>query len=389
MKITDIRDASCPIKSDIRNAFISFTEMTVSIVAVETDVVQEGAPVIGYGFSSNGRYAQSAILRERFLPRLDRAEPGELIDGSRDNFDAEKIWLTFMANEKPGGHGDRAHAAGALDMAVWDAIAKIAGQPLWKLLSERYNDGAADTRVMVYPGGGYYYPGKEIEALQAEMRGYREQGYSVLKMKIGGADLQTDVARIEGVIDITGSGGLVAVDANGRFDLETALDYGKALEGYDLFWFEEPGDPLDFQLNAELAEHYKPPLATGENLFSHQDGRNLLQYGGLRADRDWIQIDPALAYGLTDYLRVIEIIDKRGWSRRRLIPHGGHQFALNIAAGLQLGGSESYPGVFQPFGGFADDHEIKNGFAPLPDVPGIGIELKADLIDLLRNRLNR
>ena len=388
MKITDIRDASCPIKSDIRNAFISFAEMTVSVVAVETDVVRDGAPITGYGFSSNGRYAQSAILRERFLPRLRKAVAGDLIDGTRDNFDAGKIWQTFMANEKPGGHGDRAHAAGALDMAVWDAIAKIAGQPLWQLLSERFNDGKADTEVMVYPGGGYYYPGKEIEGLQAEMRGYQEQGYSVVKMKIGGADLKTDVARIESVIDVTGCGALVAVDANGRFDLDTALDYGKALTPYDLFWFEEPGDPLDFQLNAELARHYGPPLATGENLFSHQDGRNLLLFGGLRADRDWIQIDPALSYGLTEYLKFMEIIDDMGWSRRRLIPHGGHQFALNMAAGLQLGGSESYPGVFQPFGGFADDHKIENGYATLPDAPGIGIELKTDLINLLRKTLN-
>src|SRR5581483_5052731 len=376
MKITRIREATAPIASDIRNAFITFSSMTISLVAVETDVVRDGGPVIGYGFTSNGRYAQGGILRERFIPRVLAADPAALIDKESDNLDPFAIWKAFMANEKPGGHGDRAHAAGALDMAVWDAVAKIAGKPLWRLLAERCNGGRFDEKVLVYPGGGYYYPGKELDGLEAEMRGYQAQGYRVVKMKIGGADLATDLARIEAVMKVAGGGANVAVDANGRFDLDTALAYGRAIEGYGLFWFEEPGDPLDYRLNAVLAEHYKGALATGENLFSAIDGRNLLRYGGMRPDRDWVQIDPALAYGLTEYLRFLDVAAELGWSRRRLIPHGGHQLALNMAAGLQLGGSESYPGVFQPYGGFADRIPIVDGYVRLPEEPGIGMELK-------------
>src|SRR6185312_11102224 len=176
-------------------------------------------------------YSQGGILRERFIPRIMAAEPASLIDGANDNLDALAVWKAFMANEKPGGHGDRAHAAGALDMAVRDAVAKIAGKPLWRLLSERFNGGRFDATVLVYPGGGYYYPGKELEGLRAEMRGYQQQGYKVVKMKIGGADLATDLRRIETVIEVAGSGGNVAVDANGRFDLATALAYGKAMQG--------------------------------------------------------------------------------------------------------------------------------------------------------------
>ncbi len=387
MKITRIREATAPISSNIRNAYISFSAMTASLVAVETDVIREGKPVIGYGFLSNGRYAQGGILRERFIPRLMAADSNALIDPERDNLDPFAIWRTFMANEKPGGHGDRAHAAGALDMAVWDAVAKIAGQPLWRLLADRFNGGRFDEKVLVYPGGGYYYPGKEIEGLQAEMRGYQEQGYRVVKMKIGGADLALDVKRIEAVLAVVGRGENLAVDANGRFDLDTALAYGRAMQPYGLFWYEEPGDPLDYQLNAVLAEHYRGAIATGENLFSAIDARNLLRYGGLRPDRDWVQLDPALSYGLTEYLRVLDVVDSLGWSRRRLIPHGGHQLALNMAAGLQLGGSESYPGVFQPYGGFADNMPIVDGFARLPDVPGIGMELKPALFADMQRRL--
>jgi D(-)-tartrate dehydratase len=387
MRITRIREATAPIASEIRNAFISFSTMTISLVAVETDVVREGKRVVGYGFSSNGRYAQGGILRERFIPRILAAEPEKLVDRDNDNLDPSAVWKAFMANEKPGGHGDRAHAAGALDMAVWDAVAKIAEKPLWRLLSERFNRGRADATVLVYPGGGYYYPGKELEGLRAEMRGYQEQGYKVVKMKIGGADLALDRKRIEAVIEVAGAGSNVAVDANGRFDLATASAYGEAIEPYELFWYEEPGDPLDYRLNAALAEHYSGALATGENLFSAIDGTNLLRYGGLRPDHDWVQIDPALAYGLTEYLRFLEAAKAMDWSRRRFIPHGGHQLALNIAAGLQLGGSESYPGVFQPYGGFADTIPIVGGYVRLPEEPGIGMELRPAMFAEMRRRL--
>ncbi len=387
MKITRIRHASAPIASAIRNAYINFSTMTVSVVAVETDVVRDGKPVIGYGFTSNGRYAQGGILADRFIPRIMDADPKSLLDAASENLDPFRVWATFMANEKPGGHGDRAHAAGGLDMAVWDAVAKIAGKPLWRLLADRYNGGKFDGRILVYPGGGYYYPGKEIEGLQAEMRTYQEQGYKVVKMKVGGADLATDVRRIEAVLDIVGAGENLAVDANGRFDLKTALAFGKAVEPYKLFWYEEPGDPLDYHLNAELAKAYPYALATGENLFSVIDGRNLIRYGGMRPDRDWIQIDPALAYGLTEYLRFLDACAEMGWPRRKLIPHGGHQLALNMAAGLQMGGSESYPGVFQPYGGFADDIPVVGGYTTLHETPGIGMELKRTMFAEMRTRL--
>ena len=384
MRIIEIREATVPLDSQLRNAFIDFSQMTISIVAILTDAVRAGRRVVGYGFNSNGRYAQGGILRERLIPRIMAAAPEDLIDETGVNLDPVKIWNRMMSNEKPGGHGDRAVAAAALDMAVWDAVAKVAGQPLWRLLAERYNGGAYDDKVLVYPGGGYYYPGKGLEQLKDEMRGYRDQGYEVVKMKIGGADLAADVERIEAVLEVVGDGQCLAVDANGKFDLETAIAYAEAISRYNLFWYEEPGDPLDYGLNAELAERYPGSIATGENLFSLQDLSNLVRYGGMRPERDWIQLDPALAYGLTEYLRCLDMLDGHGWPRRQLIPHGGHQLALNVAAGLQLGGAESYPLVFQPFGGFADDIPIEGGYTRPHDTPGIGIELKAAMYKELK-----
>jgi D(-)-tartrate dehydratase len=383
MKILAVRDAVVPIKSEMRNAYIDFSQMTASVVAVVTDAVRGGRPVVGFGFNSNGRYACQGLLRERFIPRLTAAKPDSLLD-DRGLIDPARAWAALMANEKPGGHGERSVAVGVLDMALWDARAKAEEKPLWKLLADRYRGGEADPSVEVYAAGGYYYPGKDLAKLQDEMRSYLDRGYVAVKLKIGGASLEEDRARIEAVLKIVDGGHALAVDANGRFDLETALAYGRMLEPYGLKWYEEAGDPLDYALQATLGEHYAGALATGENLFSMQDARNLIRHGGMRPDRDVLQFDPALAYGLVEYLRTLDTLARHGWSPRRCVPHGGHQFALNIAAGLGLGGNESYPDVFQPFGGFADDIPVENGRVGLPDLPGVGFEAKANLWTAMR-----
>jgi D(-)-tartrate dehydratase len=384
MKIVSVHEGVVPISSSIRNAWIDFSTMDCSIVAVVSDVVRDGEPVVGYGFNSNGRYSAGEILRRRVLPRLLAAAPEDLLDDD-GALDPARAWPVMMANEKPGGHGERPVAVGVVDMALFDLAAKLAGQPLYRYLSERYGDGRPDDSVFVYAAGGYYAPGKGLRELQDEMRGFLDLGYRVVKMKIGGAALGEDLARIEAVLEVLdGDGSRLAVDVNGRFDLATALEYGRAIEPYGLFWYEEVGDPLDYRLNATLAEHYRGPLATGENLFSLQDARNLVRYGGLRPDRDVIQVDPALSYGLVEYLRIQDMLRAHGWSSRRCIPHGGHQFSLHLAAALKLGGNESYPGEFQPTGGFADDAEVRDSRVGLTEIPGIGFEAKAAFHRVLR-----
>jgi len=384
VRIAALHEKTVSIASPIANAFIDFSKMTCSAVAVVTDVTKGGRRVVGYGFNSNGRYGQGSLLRERFFPRILEADSRTLLDETGGNLDPARVWATAMRNEKPGGHGERSVAMGALDMAVWDAVAKIAGKPLWRLLADRFNGGRADDKVWVYAAGGYYYPGKDQRALQDEMRGYLDRGYRVVKMKIGAVPLEEDLRRIEAVLEVVKSGDRLAVDANGRFDPETAFAYAEALAPYRLFWFEEAGDPLDFTLQAELGRRYPLALATGENLFSHQDARNLLRHGGMRPDRDWLQFDCALSYGLVEYLKTLSVMEELGWSRRRVVPHGGHQMSLNIAAGLGLGGNESYPEVFRPFGGFAEGIAVQDGYVRPPDAPGIGLETKSELIALLR-----
>ena len=388
VRIVDIRETVVPIKSKIRNAYIDFSQMTVSVLALVTDVIRDGEPVVGYGFNSNGRYAPSGLLRDRFIPRLKAAPAESLLDQTGENLDPLRVWEVIMRNEKPGGHGERSVAVGVIDMAVWDAVAKIDGLPLYRLLANRYRAGSFDSKVFVYAAGGYYYPEKGLSALQDEMRGYLALGYSVVKMKIGGAPLADDLRRIESVLKIVKRPDQLAVDANGRFDLDTAVSYACALAPYGLRWYEEAGDPLDYDLQAKLAPHYPPPMATGENLFSIQDARNLIRYAGLRSDRDVLQFDCALSYGLVEYLRILDMLKEHGWSPTRCIPHGGHQMSLNIAAGLGLGGNESYPGIFQPFGGFADGIPVEDSYVRLPESPGIGFEAKSKLFSVMKALAN-
>ena len=382
MRIVDIKETVVPISSLMRNAVIDFSEMTVSVVALVSDLVIDGEPLIGYGFNSNGRYAPSDVLRTRLAPRVLAASLGDLVDSS-GLIDPVRMAAVAMRNEKPGGHGERAVAAGVLDMAAWDLRAKADGMPLWRTIADRVGNGSPSPEVRVYAAGGYYHSDGGASALVDELLGYLAAGYLDVKMKIGGADIATDITRIEAVLAVLPDDATLAVDANGRFDLRHALEMGSAIESYPLRWYEEPCDPLDYRAMAVLADVYPGPLATGENLLSSQDALNLLRYGGMRPGADIMQMDPALSYGLVEYLRTHEHLQRHGWSPASCWPHGGHQFNLHIAAGLGLGGIESYPGLFEPFGGFADDEAAQGGVVRLGAGPGIGFERASRLHPVL------
>jgi len=384
MRIVDIRETAIPLKSNLTNSSFDFSEMTTSIVAVVTDVMRGGRPVVGFAFNSTGRYACGAQMRERFIPRILRAAPDTLLDARGDNIDPARVLAAMTTREKIGGDAERSIGIGTIEVAVWDAVAKIADRPLHRVLADRYSDGRVPHKVFCYVGGGWYWPGQTIADLQDEMRRHLDAGYTMVKMKVGGLPLAEDCRRIEAVLAVLGRDCRLAVDANGKFDRAEALAYANALKPFGLKWFEEPCHPLDYALYAEIAEAYDAPLATGENLYSGADVRNLVRFGGLRAGRDFIQVDPPQAYGIVHYAQTVAMLEQQGWRREFLFPHGGNQMSLAIAAGFGLGGAESYPGVFGAFGGFADDVAVDNGFIRLSDRPGIGFEGQAALYALMR-----
>ncbi|MDB5966713.1 MAG: mandelate racemase [Polaromonas sp.] len=388
MRITEIRELSVPLQGNIANALVNFSEHTVSLVAVVTDVVRAGRPVTGLAFDSIGRYAQGGILRERLIPRLMAAPPADLLAPDGRAFDVARVLQTMLRNEKPGGHGDRAAAAGALELAFWDLNAKLADEPAWRTLSRHFGRTPAEAGVHVYAAGGYYYPDDSMGRLRDEFLRYRDMGFDAFKMKIGGATLAEDMARIEAALAVAGDGQRLAVDANGRFGLADALAYARALEPLGLRWYEEIGDPLDYALNRRVIEAYAGPVATGENLFSLPDVNNLLQFGGMRPGHDVFQMDAGLSYGLTEYVRMLSAMEAHGFSVADAHPHGGHLINLHIAVGLGLGGCEAYPGVFQPFGGYAPGCAIGGGLVRPTSAPGFGLEEKTELAAVIRQLIN-
>ncbi len=376
VRIVDIRERSVPLHGAPSNAVVSFSGHTVSLVCVVSDVVRDGRPVVGVAFNSIGRHAQGGILRDRMIPRVLDADPDTLL--GEHGIDPAAVLAAAVSGEKPGGHGDRSSAAAALELACWDLNAKLRDEPAYITIADAFGRTPA-AGVMVYAAGGYYGDGAGLRELRDEVASHLDAGYAFVKMKVGGAVLPEDTARVEAAVEAAGDGALVAVDANGRFDRTEALACAGVLRPFGLRWLEEPGDPLDYELTRSVIEHSTGAVATGENLFSLPDVENLLRYGGMRPGIDVFQMDAGLSYGLTHYARMIERLESQGHSLDQVMPHGGHLINLHIVTAFGLGGCEAYPGVFAPFGGYGPRSRPVDGRIAPTDDPGFGLEEKPDL----------
>ena len=373
MRITAVRERTIELSSATRNSSISFDAMTASVVAVHTDVKKNGRPLVGLAFDSIGRYGHGGLLRERFIPRLMAADPDAYADG-HGGIDPHRAWAVMMKDEKPGGHGERSGAVGMLDAALWDLAAKTADLPLWSLLAKHHGSSNASAKIAIYASGGHYRAANDVEGLCDDIRRAIGQGHRRFKIKIGGASLADDIKRIEAVCEVLERGMSLAVDGNGTFDRAKTISYLEALKPYPLAWVEEPVHPLDFDLHRDIAAHTAIPLATGENLFSRDDARNLIRYGGLRKDRDLLQFDISLSYGIVEYLRILDDLDAQGWKRERCAPHAGHLLAMNTVAGLGLGLAEVAMDTSTLFGMLTAHVPVSDGTVTLSDAPGTGFE---------------
>jgi L-alanine-DL-glutamate epimerase-like enolase superfamily enzyme len=385
LRITRIVERTVPLRTALQNARSDFSQMTTSVVAVVSDVMRDGKPLVGFAFNSFGRYGCGEQIRDRIAPRIVNAPPEQLLDAARGNFDPFAIMAAGQHRERKGGYAERAIPMGTVDVAVWDLVAKVEGKPLHRVLAERFNGGDVRDRVATYVGGGWYFPGQTDADLRGEMQRYRDAGYDTVKMKIGGLSLAQDCHRIETILGVMGDGSNLAVDASCCFDARQALDYGRAIAPYGLRWYEEPCDFMDHEAWRGLVREYQGPLATGENMSGSLELGHFLAYTGFRADRDVIQLDPPLAFGITEYLKVLEVAQRHGFTRRSMYPHGGNLMCLHLVAGLGLGACESYPDTFGIFSGFGDDVRIAGGHATLPQLPGIGFESQPALHAVMRD----
>jgi D(-)-tartrate dehydratase len=387
MRIVAIRERTIELSSATRNSSISFDAMTASVIAVHTDARQGGKPLVGLAFDSIGRYGHGGLLRERFIPRLLAADPADCADGD-GGIDPHRAWAVLMKDEKPGGHGERCGAVGLIDAALWDLAAKAADEPLWRLLGKRHGAGGANGKIAIYASGGHYRSSNDVTGLCDDVRRAIGQGHRRFKIKIGGASLTDDIKRIDAVFGVLESGMSLAVDGNGTFDRDKTIRYLDALKPYPLAWIEEPVHPLDFDLHRDIAARSQIPIATGENLFSRDDARNLIRYAGLRKDRDVLQFDISLSYGIVEYLRILDDLEAQGWRRERYAPHAGHLLAMNAVAGLGLGLAEVAMNTSTLFGKLTAGIVVSDGIAALPGVPGAGFEQNPVFSEIFGELLN-
>jgi D(-)-tartrate dehydratase len=374
MRIVDIREHTIPL-SRYADPDLPSGGLTTSIVSVTTDAIRNGRPVTGYGFASVGRYGQGGLIRERFAPRLTSARGRAASVPDAGSLDPAAWWSVMMTGEKPGGHGERCVAVGTLDMAIWDAAAKIAQLPLSHFIA-RYigKAGTPPAHVLAYAGGGYPYPDRDGERLTDELQRFADLGFTHAKIKIGATDLASDLSRIEAAARVLGDSRRLAVDAMNVYTSETGPAAAAALARHALWWFEDPCDPLDFETQGRIADACPFPIAAGEALFSLAEARLLDRHGGLDRDTDILVFDPVHCYGLTGYLQMVKWLAGQGWPPRAFWPHGGSLFCQHIVSALGLGGVEINPLAFSPFRGLAEGQELVGGQVTLPDGPGIGFE---------------
>ena len=382
MKIIDIKENPIKLNLSLSNSMFSFKEMTTSIVKV---VIDDGVNThTGYAFNSTGRYACGDQMRNRFIPRLLNATDNDLLDDD-GCIDTMKALHVMLVGEKPGGDMERSVPIGTIETALWDAIAKSKNLPLYNLLSIKFPNYTSTNKMFCYVGGGYYDVGKTIDDLKDEIKRNFDNGYRLMKIKIGGAPIKEDIKRVEAAIEATGSADKVALDANGGLKETNYLHYAKELSSYGLKWFEEPTHPSNFQRYNEFIDLYGNAVAGGENLYSIQDFLNLTRYGGFRESQDIIQIDVPQSYGISYFNEVLKELTTINWDVSSIMPHGGNQMSLHIACGFGLSMCEAYPNVFGVFSGYDDDYKLNEGYLELNDNPGIGFEGQNDLFNLFKN----
>ncbi len=377
MRIKAVVEKTLKVDSAVRNARVDLSQMTVTVLALVTDVIEAGRPIVGYAFNSFGRYGCGGPLRDRFIPRLLAADPVALLDETGRNFDPPRIQATLLAREKSGGHAERSMALGTLDMALWDIVAKLERRPLYQTLSRRFAQASPVSpgpvqSIPTYAAGGYYAEGDGVQAIADETQRWRDLGFIDMKIKAGGADLGLDLSRIEAALGSLGPKGRLALDLSCAFTGDSAFEFARTVQAYGLWWLEEPCDPLDYRGYHEVGQAGLS-LAFGENLFHAKEFDHCLTYADF-ACPVILQPDPPLAYGVSGMLDVIAVAQCHGLGRDALYPHGGNMMALQVAAGLGLAAVEAYPNQFGIFGGFSDEAVIAEGRVRLPTAPGIGFE---------------
>ena len=391
MRITDIRTIAVEVKLKQTVFDANYTMATKPALLVEVDT-DEGVVGLGEAAHFGGPMASTAqVIEHELKPYLVGENPGEI----------EHLWERMHRRAYKHARGGVVIAAiSGIDIALWDLRGKLTNMPVWRLL------GGYRKRVPAYATGGFYAEGKGIKQLEAEMQTYVSAGFRAVKMKVGRnshvelsalrassergvaeVSLAQDIKRVAAVREAIGPDIRLAVDANGAWDVATAVKMARAMEPYDIYWYEEPVWPDDVAGSREVAEKTSIPIAGYETCsYGIVD---FARYISARAVH-FVQPDVAWAGGLTETLKIAHMAQA---ANLPIAPHI-HGSAVAVAAGLHLLGAVRNGSMAETV---FPAHELMTdlvrepltpdpatGEIELSERPGLGIELDPKTVQRFR-----
>lgn len=350
MKIVDIttEDYRWPRHKPISNGKHTYTHSGLGLVKIATD-----AGITGIGLGGSGRIENATI--EHLKPLLIGEDP----------IDVERLWHTMWVPKLIGRRGLTTRAISAIDIGLWDIRAKVAGLPLYKLL------GGYRSRMPTYIAGGYYEPGKGLKELAQEMIDNVEMGARAIKMKVGAVPLREDVERVKVVRQAIGPDVKLLVDANCAYRYYQAIQFAERIEEFDIYWFEEPVAPDDYEGHRRLAESTTIPIATGENEYTRYGFRDLIAHGAAAI----LNADAKVLGGVTEFMKVAALAQAHDLD---IAPHGSQDIHIHLVSAISNGLIlEFYRDTVDPLWGKMYHTTLRlndDGTVSPPDEPGIGVD---------------
>lgn len=364
MKITEVRADHFRLPLDPPLSDSTHGEMSTFGLVTARIRTSDGDEGLGYTYtvSNIGAAAVHSVIERDLTPVIMGGDAGGI-----DELWEKMWWQVHFV----GRGGLTSFAMAAVDIALWDLKARGQGQPLWRAV------GGTGGAVKAYAGGIDLY--LTIDELIAQTERFLAEGFQAIKMKVGRDQLSEDVERVRAMRDYLGPDVPLMADANMRWTVDDAVRAARALQGSDLFWLEEPTVPEDVAGHAKVARDGGIPIASGENLHSVHEFRDLIERGNV----SFPEPDAATLGGITPWLRVARLAESH---HLPVTSHGVHDVHVHLLAGIP---NASYLEVH----GFGLERfierplEIQNGAAIAPECVGHGVEFDFDALEAFRDRV--
>ena len=360
VKSVTVRLLDLEMPGGYRNARRAWSRKSLCFAFVESD---DGLLGVGEGWTSYGSARSLAATIE------DEVAP--LVVGESLWSIGQQVEACRRSVEASARTGIMSAACAAVEMARWDLWARTLGQPLARIF------GAGQERIPVYASAGLYAPGKGCDELGAEMASYVAQGFTAVKLKVGGAPFEEDVRRVAAARRAIGPNMTLMVDAHYAMTATGALKFAKAVEPFDVAWLEAPIPPQDLSGYHELAQRSPIPICGNETLPLVADFARLIEARGA----SYIMFDLSACGGFIEGRRIAD------HAHAASLPVTLHSSSSIVAMLANLHFGASVPNLHSCefhmlhrwlFDRLETPLRVENGTVELPAGPGLGLSLTPD-----------